>query len=103
MAYAVGKFALAHCDRCGFRYKLLELQKEWNGLKVCKECFEIKHPQLEPVPAVIDPEALYEPRPDNDNENTDYVHIFTNTDPVGANFNPISATSNLGSVTITTS
>jgi hypothetical protein len=103
MAYAVGKFALAHCDRCGFRYKLLELQKEWNGLKVCKECFEIKHPQLEPVPAVIDPEALYEPRPDNDNENTDYVHIFTNTDPVGVNFNPISATSSLGSVTITTS
>lgn len=103
MAYAVGKFALAHCDRCGFRYKLLELQKEWNGLKVCKECFEIKHPQLEPVPAVIDPEALYEPRPDNDSENTDYIHIFTNTDPVGVNFNPISATSNLGSVTITTS
>ena len=103
MAYAVGKFALAHCDRCGFRYKLLELQKEWNGLKVCKECFEIKHPQLEPVPAVIDPEALYEPRPDNDNENTNYVHVFTNTDPVGINFNPVSATSNLGSVTITTS
>jgi len=103
MAYAVGKFALAHCDRCGFRYKLLELKKEWNGLKVCKECFEIKHPQLEPVPAVIDPEALYEPRPDNDNENTNYVHVFTNTDPVGINFNPVSATSNLGSVTITTS
>ena len=33
MAYASAKFAIALCDRCGFRYKLLELRKEWNGLK----------------------------------------------------------------------
>ena len=46
MAFAVGKHALAHCDRCGFRYKLLELRKEWNGLKTCPECYDPKHPQL---------------------------------------------------------
>lgn len=102
MAYATGKYALAHCDRCGFRYKLLELKKEWNGLKTCPSCYEMKHPQLEPISATSDPEALYDPRPDNDNENTDYVHVFTSTDPVGTNFDPLSATSNLGSVTITT-
>ena len=34
MAYAIGKFAKALCDRCGFEYKLNELKKEWNALKV---------------------------------------------------------------------
>ena len=48
MTYATGKYALALCDRCGFRYKLLELRKEWTGLKVCDSCFEPKHPQLGP-------------------------------------------------------
>ena len=43
MAYAVGKYARAICDRCGFEYKYLELRKEWNGLKTCPSCFEPKH------------------------------------------------------------
>ena len=67
MAYASGKFAKAMCDRCGFEYKLLELKQEWNGLKTCPECYEPKHPQLEPTPTVADAQALFEPRPDNDN------------------------------------
>ena len=33
MAYAVGKYAKAICDRCGFEYPYLELQEEWNGQK----------------------------------------------------------------------
>jgi|TARA_R100001509_G_C4827613_1_gene202113 hypothetical protein len=102
MSYAIGKFALAHCDRCGFRYKLLELRKEWNGLKTCPECYEEKHPQLEPPTNVADAEALYDPRPDNDKENTP-GRVFTNTDTIGSNFDGFSATSSLGSVTITTS
>ena len=32
--------------------------------KVCPECFETKHPQLEPPPPPFEPEALYDPRPD---------------------------------------
>ena len=59
MAYASGKFARALCDRCGFEYKLAQLREEWNGLKTCRECFEPKHPQLEPLPHVSDAEALY--------------------------------------------
>jgi len=27
MAYALGKFALGLCDRCGFEYKLNDLRK----------------------------------------------------------------------------
>ena len=103
MAYAIGKFALAHCDRCGFRYKLLELKKEWNGLKTCPECYEPKHPQLEPPTYVADPEALYDPRPDKDKENQNYGRVFTTTDTIGSNFDSLSGTSSVGSVTITTS
>ena len=68
MAYASGKFAKALCDRCAFEYKFSELQEEWNGAKVCSDCFEPKHPQLEPLTAKSDPEALYKPRPNNDQE-----------------------------------
>jgi len=68
MAYATGKFARALCDRCGFEYKLNELKEEWNGAKTCPSCYESKHPQLEPIRAKSDPEALYKPRPNNDVE-----------------------------------
>jgi len=68
MAYASGKFARALCDRCAFEYPLHSLKKEWNGLKTCPECFETKHPQLEPHTAPADPQALYKPRPNTDKE-----------------------------------
>ena len=48
MAFASGKFSQAICDRCGFQVPYLNLSKEWNGLLVCQECFEPKHPQLDP-------------------------------------------------------
>lgn len=35
----------AICDRCGFRFPSDEIQKEWQGLMVCEECFETRHPQ----------------------------------------------------------
>ena len=68
MAYALGKFAKGLCDRCSFEFKLHELKEEWTGFKVCPDCYEPKHPQLEPEPHVTDPEALYKPRPNNDVE-----------------------------------
>ena len=63
MAFAVGKYSEAICDRCGFQYKYLELKEEWNGLLVCEECYEPKHPQLEPTYSSADAEALENPRP----------------------------------------
>lgn len=101
MAYASAKFARALCDRCGFEYKLLDLKKEWNNLKTCPECFELKHPQLEPTPAISDPEALYEPRPNNDVE-VGEGYILSNNDNIIGNFIPgYRMTSSLGEVTIT--
>ena len=112
MAYANAKFAVALCDRCGFEYKLLSLKKEWNGLKTCSECFEPKHPQLEPHRSPSDPEALYDPRPNNDleiGEGFVFVrdsNIFkgNNMNPsiIGQNFILSEMTASVGTVTITT-
>lgn len=33
------------CDRCGFRYKMWQLKKEWTGLMVCDPCWETRQPQ----------------------------------------------------------
>ena len=62
--YASGKFAIALCDQCGQRYKLLQLIKDWKGFKVCSECYEPKHPQLEPKRNINEPQALHQPRPE---------------------------------------
>ena len=64
MAFASGKHALAICDRCGFRAKYVEIREEWNGSRVCRECFETKHPQLEAPKVRADAEALRNARPD---------------------------------------
>jgi len=64
MAFASGKYSQAICDRCGYQYPYLELRKEWNGLFTCPECFEPKHPQLDPPYHAPDPEALKNARPD---------------------------------------
>ena len=66
--YASGKKAWGYSDRSGFRYRLRDMIKEWNGLKVGIDEYEPKHPQLEPNYPGPDPTALYEPRPDSRSE-----------------------------------
>ena len=66
--YASGRKAWGYSDRSGFRYRLRDMIKEWNGLKVGKDEYETKHPQLEPSYPGPDPTALYEPRPDSRTE-----------------------------------
>jgi NAD-dependent SIR2 family protein deacetylase len=63
--YAVGKYSLAICDQCGQRYPYSVLKKEWTGFKVCPECYEPKHPQLEPKRGINEPIAVYDPRPES--------------------------------------
>ncbi len=62
--YATGKWAYGISDRSGFRYRLREMRREWNGLLVGKDEWEPKHPQLEPLRARPDAQALRNPRPD---------------------------------------
>lgn len=61
--YAGGNYAIALCDRCGFQYRHITLRKEWNGLRTCIECWESKHPQIQPIFPPTEPQALFEPRP----------------------------------------
>jgi len=68
--YSSGKWAISECDRCGFRYKLVELAKltiktKQVNIKVCPECWEEDQPQLQlGLYPVNDPQAVREPRPD---------------------------------------
>jgi hypothetical protein len=63
MSFAVGKKALAICDRCGQQLLYRSLRTEWQGLRVCPSCYEPKHPQLGPFKVPPEPQALYKPRP----------------------------------------
>jgi hypothetical protein len=68
--FASGKYAIAQCDRCNFRYKLKELKrliiKTKNiNILVCPECWEPDQPQLQlGMYPVNDPQAVRNPRPD---------------------------------------
>ena len=77
--WASGKFAIALCDQCGQRFKLNSLIKDWKGFKVCTECYEPKHPQLEPKRNINEPQALLEPRPEARMGVTVYVGFTVDT------------------------
>jgi hypothetical protein len=68
--FSSGKFAIAQCDRCGFRYKLKQLKrlviKTKNvNILVCPSCWEPDQPQLSlGLYPVNDPQAVRNPRPD---------------------------------------
>jgi hypothetical protein len=68
--YASGKWAIAPCDVCGFRYKLEQLKSQVvKGVKTnilaCPQCYDPDHPQLFlGTYPINDPQALRNPRPD---------------------------------------
>lgn len=68
--FSSGKNSIAECDRCGFRYKLVELKKEvvktkTYDLLVCPTCWEPDQPQLQlGMYPVDDPQGVRDPRPD---------------------------------------
>jgi hypothetical protein len=69
--YSSGKYAIAQCDRCNFRFKLKQLKrliiKTKNvNILVCPECWEPDQPQLSlGMYPVNDPQAVRNPRPDS--------------------------------------
>ena len=69
--FSSGKYAIAQCDRCNFRFKLKELRIQTlktkpYKVKVCKTCWDPDHPQLQlGMYPVNDPQAVREARPDN--------------------------------------
>ena len=69
--FASGKYAIAQCDVCGFRYKLKQLKplviKTKNvNILACPECWTPDQPQLQlGMYPVNDPQAVRNPRPDS--------------------------------------
>ena len=61
--YASGKFAQRISDRSGMAFPYNEMVKEWNGSTVHISEYEEKHPQLEPLPIIQDPQSLDNARP----------------------------------------
>jgi hypothetical protein len=53
----------AICDSCGRKFKASTMLKRWDGLFVCKEDWEPKHPQLS-LRAVSDKQEVPIPRPE---------------------------------------
>ena len=100
---ASGKFSIAMCDRCGQQFKLKKLKYEviktkLYQLKVCEECWDPDHPQLQlGMYPVDDPQAVREPRKD-----TTYVTSGVDVDGYSAGgsrdiqwgWNPVGGASN---------
>lgn len=53
----------AICDSCGRKFKASTMSKRWDGLFVCKDDFEYKHPQLS-LRVRGDKQTVPIPRPD---------------------------------------
>ena len=79
--FASGKYSIAMCDRCGQQFKLKKLKMEviktkLYQLKVCEECWDPDHPQLQlGMYPVDDPQGVRQPRKD-----TTYVTSGVNVD-----------------------
>tara|TARA_R110000822_G_C15200622_1_gene482343 strand:- start:15 stop:341 length:327 start_codon:yes stop_codon:yes gene_type:complete len=104
--YASNRNAYGISDRSGFRYRLRNMRMEWNGLLVGKDEWEPKHPQLEPIRGRPDPQALRNPRPEQNLEQQRNIQYGFN--PVGMrndfNLTPnnLVSTGSVGSVTVVT-
>ncbi len=100
MAKATGKYAYGICDITGFRYRLKDMKKTWNGLLVGPDQWNSKHPQIDPKKHPTDGEALSNPRPNTDFE-VNFGRVFTNKDGIGSSIPGNELTLSLGDVTIT--
>ena len=73
---AKGKKSRAISDQSGFSVPYTSLKTTWEGIRVVPEEWEPKDPQLTPAKNVIDATALFQPRPDNDEEITAFYVGF---------------------------
>ena len=103
MAFAQGKEAYGICDITGFRYRRREMKKTWDGLIVGPDQWSPKHPQLDPKPTPVAPEAIKEARPDSSEDNNFFV-VYTNVGDgiLGTKLDTFEITSGVGEVTVTT-
>tara|TARA_R110000772_G_scaffold8737_2_gene28933 strand:- start:12121 stop:12465 length:345 start_codon:yes stop_codon:yes gene_type:complete len=90
--YSSGKHSIAQCDRCGFRFKLnrlraLTIKTKNTSIRVCPECWEEDHPQLQlGMYPVNDPQSVMNARPETYDGGSRTIQWGFN--PVGLN-NPL--------------
>ena len=70
---ASAKYAYGISDRSGFRYRMKDMRKEWNGSLVGYDEYEEKHPQLETRRHSVDAEAILNARPDRTENPTEQL------------------------------
>ena len=110
MSYASGKYAKFICDTCGWAYPYKTAKTTWENDRVCGECYEPKHPQLDPPSVGADAETLWKPRPEVPLPQSQLgVVITTNasaagmsfkSDPIGSTLDGEQGTGAVGDVTV---
>ena len=104
MAFASNKRAYGICDITGFRYRLKDMKKTWNGLLVGPDQWSPKEAQISPTPVPVDPQALKNPRPDpssDGNDNREFMVYSNFKDGIlGVSPSTLSMTASVGTVTI---
>ena len=103
MSFASGKRAYGICDITGFRYRLRDMKKTWDGLLVGPDQWNAKHPQLMPKPGQVDPQAIRDARADTKDDNSVFL-VYSNTGDgkLGSVLTTFSVSADIGTVTITT-
>ena len=103
MAFASGKNSYGICDISGFRYKLREMRKTWDGLLVGPDQWSAKHPQLQPKPTAADPQEVKDPRPDIADDNSTFL-VYTNVGDgkLGSVLTTFAVSTSVGEVSVTT-
>jgi hypothetical protein len=66
------------CDSCGRKYKASTMRKRWDGLLVCKEDYEVKHPQLS-LKVRGDKQQVPIPRPEATDQFLEFCDIWTSS------------------------
>ena len=104
MAFASNKNAYGICDISGFRYRLRDMKKTWDGYLVGPDQWSPKHPQLMIKPTPVDPQALKNPRPDQPTDNN-FFTVYTNSGDgiLGTQLQTFAISCNVGTVEVTTS
>ena len=106
MSFASNKRAWGICDITGFRYRLRDMKKTWDGLLVGPDQRSPKHPQLERKPTPLDPQALKDPRPDPSSDGRDgtafTVYANVGDGKLGTILQTYEITVSVGAVEITT-
>ena len=66
------------CDSCGRKFKASTMRKRWDGFLVCKEDFEVKHPQLS-LKVHGDKQTVPIPRPEAADQFLEFCDIWTSS------------------------